>query len=231
MKIVPAKPEWGQTLQPGFCGFITREHDLVGDGIEYFEHFETGLPFVHTFIIESLGQTSNSGSTAGIPRRLGGEGKGEGEQIEIIEAHAGTGVARATLNQYLDNGGPGAGRCQCFIRMPLGWTPAIGQKIINAAAVHLGERYAFSLILADALANTFLGHCLNRLTFNLPDRFVCWALSNAHRKICSQLVALALQAQFYLRLRGCLRRPADTILPKELGNDPSIWDPVIYKIS
>ena len=91
--------------------------------------------------------------------------------------------------------------------------------------------YAFPLIVADALVNTFIGHCLNKLTLNLPDRFMCWALSNAHRKICSQLVALALQSQFYLGLRGCLRRPADTILPKELGNDPSVWDPCIYKIS
>lgn len=54
MKIISAKPKWGGTLQPGYCGFITRERDFVDDGIEYFEHFETGLPFVHTFVVEGL---------------------------------------------------------------------------------------------------------------------------------------------------------------------------------
>jgi hypothetical protein len=208
LKITPAPPQWGLTLAPGYCGFITREHDLVGDGIAWFEHFETGLPFVHTFIVESLNPQLST--------------------INIIEAHASTGVARATLDEYL--GGPSTSQCQCFIRIPIGWTPEIGRAIVAAAAAHLGERYAFPLILADALANTFLGHCLNRFTANLPDRFFCWALSNAHRKICSQLVALALQSQTPLRLRGCLRRPADTVLPKELGNDSAIWEPVIYKL-
>jgi len=93
-----------------------------------------------------------------------------------------------------------------------------------------GEKYAFSLIFADAVTNTLAGHWLNELTFGVPDWFLCRVLSDAHRKICSQLVALALQSQFYLRLRGCLRRPADTIMPKELGNDASIWDAVIYKM-
>jgi len=205
MNILPAQPILGQNLQPGYCGFITREHDLVGDGIEYFEHFETGLPFVHTFIVE--GQSSSSA-------------------INIIEAHAGTGVARATLDQYL-----GQKNCQCFIRIPAGYNGKIGGEIVSAASAHLGERYSFSLIVADAVANTVLGRCLNQLTLDLPDRFLCWALSSAHRKICSQLVALALQDQYYLRLRGCLRRPADTIMPRELGNDPSIWNPATYKIS
>jgi hypothetical protein len=210
MNIINAKPEWGQTLQPGYCGFITREHDFVGDGIEYFEHFETGLPFVHTFIVEGLGESSSTTS--------------------IIEAHAVGGVQRATLNQYLDRG-QSTGRCQCFIRIPVGYTEKIGASIVATASAHLGERYAFPLIVADAFANTVLGHYFNKLTFNLPDRLLCRALSNGHQKICSQLVALALQSQFYLHLRGCLRRPADTILPKELGNDPSIFSSITYKIS
>jgi len=204
MKIIQAKPKWGETLLPGYCGFITRERDLVGDGVEWFERFELGLPFVHTFVVEDEGESSPN----------------------IIEAHAGTGVHRTTMDQYL-----GQRDCQCFIRMPMGWTTDIGDKIVAAASAHLGEKYAFSLIFADAVTNTFVGHCLNQLTFSIPDRFLCWALSDAHRKICSELVALALQSQFYLRLRGCLRRPADTIIPKELGNDGSVWDAAVYKIS
>lgn len=234
MKIVLEKPEWGQALQPGYCGFITREQDFVDDGIEYFEHFETGLPFVHTFVIEGLAppagiqdlksQISNLKSSGAAADQS--QIKIQNSKIQIIEAHAQTGVHRATLDEYL-----GQKDVQCFIRMPIGRTPEIGAKTVAAAATHIGEKYGFGLIVADALANTFVGHCVNKLTLNAPDKFMCWLLDNQHAKICSQLVALALQSQFYLRLRGCLRRPADTILPKELGNDPQIWDPVIYRIN
>lgn len=204
MKIISVPPAWGETLAPGYCGFITRERNVIGDGIAWFERFELGLPFVHTFVIESFSSSSS---------------------CSLIEAHAQLGVHRATLEEYMGNP-----NTQCFIRIPKGWTPEIGEKIATAAATHLGEKYAFPLIVADALANTWLGHGINWLTGNHWDRFICWALSNAHQKICSQLVALALQSQFYLRLRGCLRRPADTIMPKELGNDNSLWDPCIYKL-
>lgn len=224
MKIVPAKPQWTQTLQPGYCGFITREHDLVDDGIEYFEHFETGLPFIHTFIVEAKEESSSSSNDAGAATNTPTCNL-QPATCNIIEAHARTGVRRATLDEYLNQK-----NIQCFVRIPIGWTPEIGAKIVAAAATHIGEKYGFGLILADALANTLLGHCLNAVTAGAPDKFMCWLLDNQHKKICSQLVALALQSQFYLRLRGCLRRPADTLLPKELGNDPQIWDPLIYKI-
>lgn len=227
MKIIPTKPVWGETLQAGYCGFITREKDFVGDGIEWFERFEEGLPFVHTFVVE--GPVKPAGMSDIEPRLAGTPtppSAVSAPPISIIEAHAGTGVHRATLDEYL-----GQRDCQCFIRMPIGWTAEIGEKIVAGASAHLGEKYAFSLIFADAVTNTLVGHWINQLTFSVPDRFLCWVLSDAHRKICSQLVALALQSQFYLRLRGCLRHPADTIMPKELGNDASVWDAVIYKIS
>ena len=255
MKIIPASPLWGQTLLPGYCGFITREHDIVGDGIAWFERFETGLPFVHTFVIESGGasvpasrpplRTCPSPAGAGEGGRRPGEGFkgsteycGEGGPINsatrIIEAHATTGVSRASLDEYI--GGPTvdgaaiANRCQCFIRIPLGYTEKIGETIVAGAASHLGEKYGFGTIVADALANTWLGHGLDFLTRDRWDRLICFLLTNRHKQICSQLVARALQSQLYLRLRGCLRRPADTILPRELGNDPAIWDPVIYQL-
>jgi hypothetical protein len=235
MKIISTQPEWGQSLVPGYCGFITRERDIVGDGIAWFERFELGLPFVHTFIIEQLAPQSLIGNPAGVQDIRPGSTNNTSAvssinhhplTINILEAHATTGVHRATLDQYL-----GQKNCQCFIRIPLGYTETIGEKIVLNARAHLGEKYAFPLIFADALSNTWFGHGLNWLTRNQWDKFLCWALSNSHQKICSQLVALALQSQFYLRLRGCLRRPADTILPKELGNDRSLWDPCIYKIS
>jgi hypothetical protein len=199
VSISQVKPRWKENLFPGYCGFITREWNLVGGGIDWFERFQSGFPFVHTFIISG--------------------------PDEVIEAHAGTGVTRAPLSQYL-----GRKDCQCFIRQPIGYTEQIGQKIVDRAATHLGQKYGFGLIVADAIANTWLGHLINRCTRNIPDRFVCEFFTNKHKLICSQLVAEALQSQTYLCLRGCLRFHPDTIMPKQLGNDPQIWDPIIYRL-
>lgn len=204
MSIIATPPLWGENLRPGFCGFITREHDFDGDGIAYFERFQTGIPFVHTFVVE----------------------RGAGSSAFIIEAHPRLGVHRAALAEYC-----GGQNCQCFIRLPQGWTPDIGAQIVAAASANLGQKYGFGLILADLLANTWLGRGLDWCTHDAWDRLLCAVLDDQHKKICSQLVAVALQSQMSLRLRGCLRRSADTIMPRELGNDPSIWDPRIYKIS
>lgn len=197
--IVKANPDWGITLKPGFCGFITREDDIVGDGIEYFERFITGIPFCHAFIITETG---------------------------IIEADAGTGVHRSSIQKYLGNK-----NCQCFVRMPIGWTEEIGKRIVEAARQRLGEKYGYGTIFADLLANTFFGHWLNVVTRFGWDRFVCWLFSNKHKTICSQLDANALKVLPYLRVRGCLRFPAETITPKQLGNDSHVFDPIIYRIS
>lgn len=199
MQIIPQQPTWGDVLQPGYCGFITRQDDIVGDGIEYFSRWTGGLPFVHTFVI--------SGPN------------------EVIEAHAVKGVSRATLDQYL-----GQKNCRCFIRIPAGYTPEVGAQIVAAAATHLGEKYGYGIILADVLANTFIGHVVNDLTHNAADDLVCKLLDNAHAKICSQLVALALQSQPFLKTLGCLADPAATITPELLGNDSKVFGNLAYKI-
>lgn len=232
--VIKVNPIWGATVKPGYCGFITREKDFVGDGIEYFERFESGLPFCHAFAI----------SDRFVAVRDAG----------LIEAHARLGVHRAQLSEYFNDP-----TCQCFIRIPRGFADnlrqsgasELGMRIVAGMEAQLGDKYGYGLIVADLLANTFAGHLLNKCTGNLPDRIVCRLLGNQHTRICSEAVAYALQSALKLNsaanrawptgnapafisemeLPGCLKQPADTIDPRLLGNDPEIWEPIIYRVS
>lgn len=217
MHIVKAEPIWGVTLKPGFCGFITRESNIVGDGIEWFERFEDGLPFCHAFaVIDDAGLQLES------------------FEVSIIEAHARTGVHRALLNEYF-----GDPNCQCFIRIPRGYSDGLGEGIVQGMEKQLGDKYGYGLILADLLANTELGHWVNEHTHDIPDRIVCKFFTSRHHRICSQAVACALKAAYRakfnprtdFRYRGCLAQAADTIDPKLLGNDGEVFEPVIYRVA
>lgn len=216
--VIKVDPVWGDTLKPGYCGFITRERDLIGDGIEYFERFETGLPFCHAFTVAAPPADASGGDCG------------------VIEAHARLGVHRAPLAEYLNDPS-----CQCFIRIPRPYSAALGCLIVWGMERQLGDKYGYGLILADLLANTVAGHWINEHTRNLPDRLVCKLFTGRHHRICSQAVASALQEAWRKNqgllapspagLPGCLNQPADTIDPKRLGNDPEIWDPTIYRVS
>ena len=200
MKVTKAKPVWGETLNPGYLGFITREHDALAEGIEWFERWTAGLPFVHVFILSG--------------------------PDEVVEAHAG-GVRRASLAAEYFN----EPDCQVFIREPRYWTPAMGASLVAEAEKHLGDHYGYGLILADMLANSFLGHSLNKFTFNLPNRAMSWLLNGRNDEICSELAALVMQTQYPLRLRGCLRQPAREITPKLLGNDELCFKTGAWRIA
>lgn len=192
MELIATTGEWGLNLQTGFCGFITRQGSLVDDGIEYFEKFEAGIPFVHTFILEQPGY--------------------------IIEA-LGSGVVKQPLSKYV-----GDARVQCFIRAPRFWTPAKGLQYAREADRHIGEKYGYGLIVADALANTVLGRLLNKWTGGVPDSAMTWLLDERNHIICSELVAACLQTDYVLRLKGCLRGAARSIMPKRLGNDDAVFE-------
>jgi hypothetical protein len=204
-------PVWGVTLRPGYCGFITREKDFVGDGIEWFERFEDsgGLPFCHAFAVAAPLANNPKDAT-------------------IIEAHARTGVRQAQLSEYFNDP-----TCQCFIRVPRGYTDALGAQIVAGMVSQLGDKYGYGLIVADLLANTFAGHVINACTGGVPDKLMRRLVDNQHTRICSEAVACALKGAMpegYL-LSGCLKQPADSIDPKLLGNDLEIWEPTIYRIA
>lgn len=112
-----------------------------------------------------------------------------------------------------------------FFRQPLGWNQGLGLRIVESAREHLGERYDYTLIAAEALANSFAGRLLNRWFKNRPNRWVSRLLDGKRRKICSELVAHSLNDQPELKGRGVLAWPENTINPVALALSTTIWEP------
>jgi hypothetical protein len=194
------KPNFGVNYDVGYIGFTARCCDPVAAGITWFERWDemvkSSVPKVcvtHALVV--------SGAD------------------ECVEAHAGTGVTRATLSKYFNDP-----HCQIFFRKPRGWDIARGQQIAAAAAEHVGDKYGYGIIVADLLANTILGHWLNVIFRNWPNRLVCRLLDRAGSEVCSELAAGALQAQHWMPRLGCLENPACMITPQALFEDDYVFE-------
>lgn len=143
----------------------------------------------------------------------------------VIEAHIRQGVHRASFVEYtrdLD--------CEVYVREPIGYSPEMGNSIVAYAESCLGQKYGTSLILADFLANTYIGHFVNQITGNWPNRIVTKLLNGRNEKICSELVAASLRSQVELQRLGCLQLPPREITPKMLGNDDAVYEHRTFKV-
>ena len=140
---------------------------------------------------------------------------------ECIEAQP-KGVVRADLAKYFDDP-----HCHIFFRKPTVFSRRIADQIVAAATSHLGDKYGYSLILADALAGSMLGRLVNKLTCNIPNRLVSGWLDSRKQEICSELGALCLQAVPELRGRGCLEMPACIVTPQMLAFDEQVFEPML----
>lgn len=181
-------------IQAGFIGF-TFEPGIVSAGVAFAERWNRrGQTKVsHTLVVSG--------------------------PDECIEAHLDEGVARVSLDKYLDDP-----KCRIFFRQPRGWNPELGARIVSAAATQIGCRYNTSLILAQAAADTWFGHWCNRLMRLWPDRIISKMLDRRRHWICSQLVAFALARQPEFQGRGILRQPLDTIDPQQLFEDNELFE-------
>ncbi|HEX3800042.1 MAG TPA: hypothetical protein VH413_15215 [Verrucomicrobiae bacterium] len=138
---------------------------------------------------------------------------------ECVEAHIDEGVARVPLDKYLRDPA-----CRTYFRRPRAWTPSLGARIATAAASRIGARYNTSLILAQATADTWLGHWCNRIFRDWPNRVFSQLLNRRDHWICSQLVAYALAQQPEFANNALLRQPLDTIDPQQLFDDQSLYE-------
>lgn len=199
MNIKTVKPDFGGNYDLGYIGFTSRTDDLVAAGIAWFERWDdrASSPYPKITVEHAL--------------VVSGEN-------ECIEAHAVTGVSRSDLTKYFRDK-----HCHIFFRKPVGWSLRRGEGIVAAAKDHLGESYGYGLIVADLLANTYFGRWLNRWTRNVPNRIVSKFCDAAGTEVCSELAAKALQAQPWLRERGCLRQPARTVTPQALFEDRRVF--------
>jgi hypothetical protein len=190
------QPQYGINYGVGYAGFTFRKDDLISHGIAYFTRWErlSDIKVSHVFVVENA--------------------------EHVIGAHAGTGVARASIGELFDD--PGV---QVFFRKPRYWTRDIGERIVSKARPEIGKEYDLSLILAGALQATFLGKFLNKIFGRAPDRFVSRLLNSEDEWICSELVAYCMDEQPEYRDVGILLHPNETISPQELFEDEEIFEP------
>lgn len=191
--MIPVHPEWGITHAPGYVGFTYTDNSLISQGIAYFERFDRYRDIPVSHTLIVSGAD------------------------ECIEAQA-SGVKRGKLSAYFDNP-----HTRISFRVPRGWTPELGLRIVASAASRIGDEYDYPLIVSEALAHTWLGNKLNRLLNHLPDRMVSGLCNSPHREICSELVAWALNQQPELHGLGVLSRPLDTINPQQLFEDMTLF--------
>ena len=175
--------------------FFAHAHDVVADGIDFFERFgrARNLPVHHTGIV------------------TGGD--------DLVEAHWRNGVQRARLSDYLNST-----ETLIVFRQPRGWTPELGQRIAQAAQSRVGSPYDKGLILAQLCSNTICGHLLNRWFKGRPEMWMSRLLDQRQAFICSELSAWALNEQPEFAGRGILGLPLDTISPQELFDDPWLFE-------
>lgn len=196
MTITEAKPQWGVNYGEGFDAFTVRKKDFVAAGIRWFSRWD-----------EMPGLPPVSHAFKIIGKDL------------TIEAFS-DGVHYGTLTAYLSD--PDVA---LLVRKPILWTPEMGRGMVEQAQKHLGDKYGYTLIVAMALTRSFLGRGLDWLTRGWTTRFVDDLLDSKRQEICSELVAMADQAQPELAGKGVLAQPANTITPVMLFGDAAIYEP------
>lgn len=138
---------------------------------------------------------------------------------ECVEA-LGSGVVRSGLSERFADKHTHV----CF-RKPRHWDKASADQIKRTAEAHIGDKYDYSLILADALAGSMVGKLVNLLTRNWANRIVTKLLDSKKQQICSELAATALRSVPVLSHLGCLTLPPRMIVPSQLFSDEQVFEP------
>ena len=201
MQITRATPLFGDNYDVGWIGF-TRTAGAVSDAVQFGEHWARGTYPAVTHTFVVAGAGS------------------------CTEAHAGEGVNTAPLAKYF-----GEPTTKIYLRRPAPWNPAIGARIAAAAAKHIGDRYCMSLIVADGLDDSLIGHALNAMLNNFPKRLAARWLTRPGQEICSQLVGIALENQGEFQGRGVLSQAPELLQPQDIFNCEAIFDGTIYDLS
>lgn len=146
------------------------------------------------------------------------------DPCRCIEANM-DGVEQNDLSEYFNNPD-----YTVYLRKPFGWTPEMGQAIVESSAHFLGQEYCFELIVADALSYTIVGRIVNGLTGGELNRLLTKLADDPREQICDKVAILALQAQAGLRDRGSLIRPARESNPQKLFEDEQIFCDRTYRV-
>lgn len=143
---------------------------------------------------------------------------------QLIEAN-GSGVEVGSLDEYTRKPG-----CTVYLRQPLGWTPALGQRIASEALKYRGLKYDYDLIVADAFNYSLFGRLLNGLTRDAANRVLSDLADSEGAMICDEVAIRAMQAQAELKPLGTLREPPGVNNPQRLFGDDVLFLPDVTVI-
>ena len=188
-------PIYGDNYRPGFVGFTFKDGSFVSEGIVFFTRWERLSDFKASHTLIVSGEDA------------------------CVEAQ-GRGVVESDLGKYFDD----LGYAIAF-RKPKGWTPELGDRIVTSAREHIGKKYGYALIVGNAITHSVTGKLFDRLTKGWTTRWVSKVFDQSKAEICSETVALALQAQPELAKLGCLKQPANVITPQMLFEDNELFEP------
>ena len=187
-------PKYLTNYGPGWVGFTYHPDQWLSYGIAYFERYE---------------------DADGIPVTHTFVCSGPDKCIEAL----GRGIVESDLGKYFNDP-----KCRIFFLRPKGWSEVMGMRIVSAAHQHIGDRYGYGIIAADALGNTLAGRAINRLTGGLLSQWLWKRLDRPKAEICSELVADALQAQPEFNGVGCLKGKSWEITPQMLFEDDFVFE-------
>lgn len=201
MNIVEQKPDWLGNYLPGYIGFTVTKGSFISAGIDWFSRWDD---------IPNVPAPTHCFVIT--------------DENQTIEAFA-SGVKRGTISSYLNN--PDV--C-LLIRRPRNYSRELGLKIVQETEKHLGHKYGYILIGALAISNTFVGHFLTTMTGGWFQEAVTKLADKTSQDMCSELVAISMQAQESLKYMGCLIKPARIIKPVDLFVDPYCFEPPDYAV-
>lgn len=197
--IKSVSPVYGDNYNMGWVGCVFHDDSVISQGIAWFTRPDLLKP--------DQSPVSHVLVVSGI-----------GSCIEALPQ----GVVQSSLDSYF-----GQPNTHIFFRKPVLYDYQMGVNIVDEAEKHLGEKYGYSLLVADAMAGSFVGRILNWALFNWPHRIVSGMLDRKKEQICSELAARSLQADWRLRTLGCLAQPARMITPRMLAFDNAVFSPMV----
>lgn len=196
----PSKPQFGINYDVGWIGFLSHS-SFIARGIGWFTRWWRGANIPSVSHVFVIIAPG-----------------------QLIEAN-GSGVEVESLDEYTRKPG-----CTVYLRKPLGWTPALGQRIASEAMKYKGLKYDYDLIAANAVSYSLFGRLMNGLTRDALDRVITELADSDNAMICDKLAVVAMQPQPELRPLGTLKEPACTNNPQKLFGDDVLFLPDVTVI-
>lgn len=194
MNISSITPLFTQNYDVGWAGFCYSTNSFISKGIAYFEHWDRYNDIPVSHVFVVAGSD------------------------DCIQAMP-QGVVHGKISDYFNDP-----HTLTFFRKPKAWDPAKGAATVEQAEKLVGCHYGYGLIVTDAMASFAVGHYLNKLLCNWPNRIMSKLADwNGKTPVCSVVYATAAQAVY--GPVGCLKWPPRIVTPQILFGDDDLFQP------